>query len=128
MRVVENRVAIDDVQPTWGNDLNFRFETTFDVVKLGRFALLRPSLSLGNVDEVYDRALDSLIGANPDHRLLAGASAGFHILGRNDLFCRHVATIDDDPLNGSAIGNGADFVRLRGRTGERYYKDRKQTK
>src|SRR3990172_12329292 len=73
MRVVEHRVAVDDVQPTWRNELNFRFETAFDIVKLGRLALLRPSLSLGDVDEVYDRALDSLIGANPDQRLLAGA-------------------------------------------------------
>ena len=110
MRVVENRVAVDDVQPTWGNDLNFRFETTFDVVKLGRLALLRPSLPLGYVDEVYDRALDSLISANLDHRLFARASAGLDILGRNDLSCRHVATVDDDPLNGTAVGNSTDFV------------------
>jgi hypothetical protein len=43
MRVVEHRVAVDDVQPTWRNDLNFRFETAFDIVKLGRLALLRPA-------------------------------------------------------------------------------------
>ena len=99
MRVVEHRVAVDDVQPTWRNDLNFGFETTFDIVKLGRLALLRPSLSLGHVDEVYDRALDSLVGANPDQRLLARASTGLHILGGNDLFHRHVAAIADDALN-----------------------------
>jgi hypothetical protein len=110
MCVVEHRIAVEDVQPTWRNDLNFGFETAFDIVKLGRLALLRPSLSLGDVDEVYDRALDSLIGANPDHRLLARASAGLDILGRNDLSHRHVATIDDDPLKGAAIGNSTDFV------------------
>ena len=110
MRVVEHRVAVDDVQRTGRDDLNLGFEAAFDIVELGRLALLRPSLSLGHVDEVYDRALDGLVGANPDQRLLAGASAGLHILGGDDLFHRHVAAIDDDALDGSAARNGSDFV------------------
>ena len=110
MRVVEHRVAVDDVQRTWRNDLNLGFEAAFDIVELGRLARLRPSLSLGHVDQVYDRAFDRLVGANPDQRLLARASADLHILGRDDLFRRHVAAIADDALDRSAARNGSDFV------------------
>jgi len=102
VRIVQHRVLVDDVDPTGTDDLNLRFKAAFNIVKLGRLPFLRPRLSLGDVGEVYDRALDSLIGANPDLRLLAGASAGLHILGRNYLSCRHFTTIDDDPFKGSA--------------------------
>ena len=109
------------------DDLNLGFEAAFEIVELRRLARLRPGLSLGHVDEVYDRALDGLVGANPDQRLLARASAGLHILGGDDLLRRHVAAIDDDPLNGPAAGNGSDFVCLRRDSCDRSGDDREQT-
>ena len=110
VRVVQHRVAVDDDQRTGRDDLNLRFEAAFVVVELGRLAWRRPRLSLGHVDEVYDGAFDRPVGANPDQRLIAGASTGLHILGGNDLFCRHVAAITDDALDRPAAGNGTDVV------------------
>jgi len=63
----DQKLARQGRRPLTGtDDLNLGFEAAFDIVEFRRLALLRPGLSRGHVDEIHDRTLDGLVGANPD--------------------------------------------------------------
>src|SRR5215207_4424424 len=114
MGVMEHRIAVEDVQTTRADYLNYRHETAFLVVDFGRLTCCRPGFPLGDLREIHHCVLDTLAGSNRHQWLLANAAANLDILVGNDLSSGYSAAEDNLALDRSATGDRALVIGLHG--------------